>query len=102
MFRYRIAALELMMAKSRQRMLAHSNEIFVCRSQITQKCVCVLGAPSQRRLTSCDAVAFVQGLSKQATRLPGVVVAAFSCGVLFCGLIVFLVFIATVETCPIC
>ena len=33
-----------------------------------------------------DAVAVVQGLSKEATRLPGIVVAAFSCAVSFCGL----------------
>ena len=33
-----------------------------------------------------DAVAVVQGLSKEATRLPGeLVVAAFSCAVLLCG-----------------
>ena len=86
MFCHRIASLEFMMARSKQRMLAHSNGIIVCRSQITQKCVRVLGAPSRRRLTSCDAVAVVQGLSKEATRLPGIVVVAFSCAVSFCGL----------------
>lgn len=52
MFCHRIASLELIVARSRQRMLAHSNGTIACRSQITQKCVRVLGAPSQRRLTS--------------------------------------------------